>query len=414
MSDKLWETVKACRICGNGSLDVVLDLGAQPPANSLRQSLSEDLPAVPLVLCRCDACGTLQLTETVAPEYLFRHYNWVTGTSATTHGYSYYFCDAVLSRCLKPPRFAVEVASNDGTFLKRFADSGIKVLGVDPARNIAEIAEQSGVPTVADFFGVAVAKRIIAEHGHADAVFARNVIPHVADPRDVVGGMAHCLSADGTGAIEFHRADVILNELHYDSIYHEHLFYHSLQSMQLLLHQCELSPFDVSFSPISGGSCVVYFSKTGRKPTAEYLKMQEFEQKLGIGEVAPWQEFARRCERHRSALKLLVESAKRCGKRLIGYGASARSSTLLNYCGIDHRHLDVIADRSQLKHGRYTPGTNILITSPAEAFTRRPDGVLMLAWNFHDEILLQIRSEQGWQGEVIQPLPGEPQAKRLA
>ena len=198
------------------------------------------------------------------------------------------------------------------------------------------------------------------------------------------------------------------------SIYHEHLFYHSLHSMELLLGQCELSPFDVSFSPISGGSCVVYFSKIGRKPTAEYLKMQEFERQLGIGEAAPWQEFGRRCERHRSALKSLVETAKNGGKRLIGYGASARSSTLLNYCGIDHRYLDVIADRSELKHGRYTPGTGILITSPAKAFTRRPDGVLMLAWNFQDEILAQIRSEQGWQGEIIQPLPGEPQSKRLA
>ncbi|MBI3541393.1 MAG: methyltransferase, partial [Deltaproteobacteria bacterium] len=236
----------------------------------------------------------------------------------------------------------------------------------------------------------------------------RNVIPHVANANDAVSGMAHCLKEDGTGAIEFHRADIILEELHYDSIYHEHLFYHSLHSISLLLDRFGLKLFDVTESPISGGSLVAYFAKTLRTPTDELKKVLEHEATLGIGNSKPWQEFAKRCEGHRDTLCSLVEQKKTQGKRLIGYGASARSSTLLNYCGIDYRHLEMVADKNQLKHGRYTPGTDIPIVTPEKAFACHPDSVLLLAWNFREEILKQIKDDYGWHGEVIIPLPGNP------
>ena len=413
MSNRLSETITACRICGNGALEQILDLGEQPPANSLRRDLSEPLQTIPLVLCRCEACGTLQITETVEPTYLFRNYNWVTGTSATAHDYSCRFRDELLARCEKRPRFVVEVASNDGTFLKQFSGGTTKVLGIDPAENVAALAERNGVSTVPDFFGLESAKRTVADHGCADVIFARNVIPHVADARDVVGGLAHCLAPDGVGAIEFHRADVILDQLHYHSIYHEHLFYHSLHSISLLLGQHDLWPFDLGFSPISGGSFVVYFAKSGRDVSPTYTKMWDFEAQLGIAQAAPWREFARRCKRHRVELRRQVDGFKRAGKRLIGYGASARSSTLLNFCGIDRHCLDVIADRSPLKHGLYAPGTDILITAPQVALANEPDAVLLLAWNFRDEITSQIRSESKWRGDVILPLPGVPQVVKL-
>ena len=244
--------------------------------------------------------------------------------------------------------------------------------------------------------------------GEADAVFARNVIPHVADANDVVAGMALCLKPDGTGAIEFHRSDVILEELHYDSIYHEHLFYHSLQSMSSLLDRFGLFAFDVTESPISGGSLVVYFSKTGRKRTTVYEEMLSHETSIGVGREEPWIEFGDRCRHHRSALRELVISRCDQGKRIIGYGASARSSTLLNFCGINSSHLDVIADRAPLKHNTYTPGTDILIVPPEQAFNEKPDAVLLLGWNFQDEILSQMHDEYDWKGEVIVPLPNEP------
>lgn len=402
------EQLQSCRMCGSKEIEVILDLGAQPPANSLRQKKEEVLEVIPLVLCRCEGCGTVQLTETVSPDYLFSHYVWVTGTSKGAQDYSHMFCERLVSRSKQGRLFVAEVASNDGTFLKAFQERGDKVLGIDPARNIAAMALEAGIPTISEFFGLDIAHQIVAEHGNADIVFARNVIPHVANASDVVAGMAYCLKGDGTGAIEFHRADIILEELHYDSIYHEHLFYHSLHSIGILLGQFGLKLFDVTDSPISGGSLVAYFAKTLRPPTDTLKKMLEHEAVLGIGNSSPWWKFAIRCEQHRHALRALVEQTKVHGKRLIGYGASARSSTLLNYCGIDHRHLEVVADQNALKHGRYTPGTDIPIVTPEQAFACRPDSVLLLAWNFREEILAQIRDDYGWHGEVIVPLPGDP------
>lgn len=410
---QLSSTIDHCRICGTGAIETILDLGAQPPANSLRADRDEVLPVFPLVLARCEHCGTVQLTETVSPALLFRHYVWVTGTSDGAREYSRVFCERLASRSRPGRLFVLEVASNDGTFLRRFTERGDRVLGVDPAENIAVMAEQSGIPTVADFFGLSVAKDIVAREGLADAVFARNVIPHVADANDVVAGLAHCLREDGTGAIEFHRADVILDELHYDSIYHEHLFYHSLHSMTFLLARFGLVPFDMATSPISGGSLVVYFSKTWREPSDMLESMREYERRLGVASVAPWKAFAGRCQHHRDQLRALVEAAVARGQRLIGYGASARSSTLLNYCGIGARQLGAIADRSPLKHGLYAPGTGIEIVPPDRAFADNPDGVLLLAWNFRDEIMNQIRAERSWHGDVILPLPGDPTVVRI-
>ena len=413
MKDLFSEKLQCCRMCGRKEIEVILDLGAQPPANSLRKKKEESLQVVPLVLCRCNSCGTVQLNETVSPDYLFSHYVWVTGTSKGAQDYSRVFFERLASRSKQGRLFVAEVASNDGTFLKPFRERGDKVLGIDPARNIAAIASVAGVPTIPEFFGSKVAQQIVAEYGNADIVFARNVISHVANANDVVAGIAHCLTPDGTGAIEFHRADVILEELHYDSVYHEHLFYHSLHSVGMLLDKCGLKLFDVTDSPISGGSLVAYFAKTLRTPTDALKKMLEREAVLGIGHSSPWREFAVRCERHRRALRALVEQTKAEGKRLIGYGASARSSTLLNYCGIDHRQLEAVADQNALKHGRYTPGTDIPIVAPKQAFARSPDSILLLAWNFREEILAQIEGDYGWHGEVIVPLPGDPVVIRV-
>jgi hypothetical protein len=295
-------TIDRCRVCESTAIAPVFDLGRQPLANSLRRDKSAVLETFPLAICRCDECGTIQLTETVSPEILFKHYVWVTGTSDGARAYSHTFAERLSARCRPGQLFVVEVASNDGTFLKPFADRGDRVLGVDPAQNIAAMAEKAGIPTVAEFFGLDVARRFVAREGTADAVFARNVIPHVANANDVVAGMAHCLSQDGTGAIEFHRADVILEELHYDSIYHEHLCYHSLHSLGFLLERFGLLPFDVATSPISGGSLVVYFSKSRRAHSAEYAAMRARERDLGIEQAEPWRDFAERCAHHRRTL----------------------------------------------------------------------------------------------------------------
>lgn len=400
--------IKACRMCGSSELVPILDLTPQPPANSLRRDLTEELPDVPLEIVRCSECTTVQLTETVSPEYLFRDYVWVTGTSQTAQEYSQIFLQSILQRSVSKELFVVEIASNDGTFLKRFRAAGHKVLGVDPARNLASLAEAHGVPTCAEFFSDVLAVQVATEFGRADVIIARNVIPHVPDPNDVISGIARLLADDGVGAIEFHWIDKILSELHYDSIYHEHFFYHSLHSIQALLTRHGLALFDVTESPISGGSLVAYFSRKPRATTAALCARLDYETQQGLASLAVWQEFGRRSIEHKEQLQRLVDAEVAAGHRVIGYGASARSSTLLNFCGVNHSQLDCIADQSPHKHYRYTPGTDILILSPEQAFARKPDTVLLLGWNFRNEILDRMRA-LGFQGRVIIPLPGSPE-----
>lgn len=308
--------------------------------------------------------------------------------------------------------FAVEIASNDGTFLERFRENGHRVLGVDPAQNLARTAEAVGIPTLAQFFGLEIAHQVVRQHGQADAVMARNVMPHVPDPNDVVAGIAHLLKHHGVGAIEFHWIERILCELHYDSVYHEHFFYHSLHSINQLLKRHHLVLFDVSESPISGGSLVAYFSKIPRPATAALQAKLALEDERGLTTLAIWQEFAKRSREHSVQLKCMVEAEIRAGRKIIGYGASARSSTLLNFCGIDWRYLSCIADESPLKHERYTPGTDVLIVSPERALAKNPDTILLLAWNFRDEILGRL-ADLGFNGNVIVPLPDPPQLLKV-
>jgi SAM-dependent methyltransferase len=400
--------ISKCRLCDATDLHVILELGDQPPANSLRKKISETLENVPLTICRCPNCTTIQLTETIDPEYMFSDYIWVTGTSKGAREYSKIFADRITSKLSKSDDlFIVEVASNDGTFLQRFKEAGHSVLGVDPAKNLAELAQKNGIPTLADFFGLNVAKKVTAESGRADIVIARNVIPHVPDPNDVVGGMAECLKENGVGAIEFHWIGKILSELHYDSIYHEHFFYHSLHSINELLLRHGLNLFDVAESPISGGSLVAFFSKEKRFVTNDLKDQLESERKEGISSLKAWQDFAKMSFEHRVKLKSMIDSENLSGKKVIGYGASARSSTMLNFCGIDHNHLACVADQNTLKHNRYTPGTDVLIVSPEEALKENPDTVVILAWNFKDEIIEDLK-EKGFKGSVIIPLPNTP------
>jgi SAM-dependent methyltransferase len=352
------------------------------------------------------------LTETISPKYLFSNYLWVTGTSKTAKIYSQEFFKNIIQRCNQEQLFIVEVASNDGTFLKPFLEQGHRVLGVDPAQNLATIAETAGIDTLTDFFGLEIARSVTRMNGYADVVIARNVLPHVPDPNDVVAGMAHCLKENGVGAIEFHWIDKILSELHYDSIYHEHYFYHSLQSIEKLLVRHSLILFDVTASPISGGSLVAYFSKSKRPESPELSEKLAWEKRQGLATLQSWHKFATFSQEHRIKLNEMVKSEIKAGKKIIGYGASARSSTLLNFCGIDHNQLVCIADQNPLKHNLYTPGTNILIVSPEKALAENPDSIILLAWNFKDEIL-KFLAEIGFHGNVILPLPSSPQLLRV-
>ena len=413
MNNSIFHIISNCRICKKDKLTNILDLGKQPPANSLRNNLEEPLHFIPLSIIQCDNCKTVQLKETVNPKYLFSKYVWVTGTSSTAQSYSSFFCDEVLTHLPNTNLFIVEVASNDGTFLNRFKDKGHKVLGIDPAKNIVQIAIKKGIPTLVEFFDSKVAESIVLQHGKADCIFARNVIPHADNIHGVISGMAQCIKDEGIAIIEFHYGGSVMSELQYDSIYHEHLFYFSLQSLQYLLKKHGLWAFDYNVSPISGGSIALYCSKNKRPETFKLKKKLEVDKKSGLNLKGKWLEFSEKCFDHKNKLIEIIHRHSSNGTKMIGYGASARSSTLLNFCGIDHRHLICTADGNPLKHGKYTAGTDILITSPDAAFSKNPDCVLLLGWNFKEEILKVIRDQYHFKGKVILPLPKDPQTIQL-
>lgn len=405
-TNQIYQEIESCRLCCSEELDSVLDLGYQPPANSLRKNLNEPEPHAPLELVHCRNCDAVQLTATVDPDYLFTQYVWVTATSSTARGYSLTYCNEVLSRSVEQHPFVVEIASNDGTFLKQFKEKGCEILGVDPAKNIANIASKAGIPTLPEFFDASIALKILDENRRPNIVMARNVIPHVKEIHSIAEGISTLLDDKGIAVIEFHYAKKIVDELHYDSIYHEHLFYFSIKSISALFKQYGLAPFDLFTSPISGGSLVIFLSKKNIESSDALKNYVKAEESFGLNHYQTWRKFGMRSIQHAQILKEIVENyAKK--SRLIAYGASARSSTLLNFAGISNKEIECVIDRSPLKHGLFTPGTNIPIISYEEGLSKC-DGktILLLAWNFEEEIIQDLRAA-GFKGDIIVPLPNE-------
>jgi len=410
----IFETINSCRACNSSDISEVMNLGSQPPANSLYQINQIRPQSVPLRLMYCEECSTVQLGEDVDPEYLFENYLWITGTSDTANQYSHSFVEKALSYSNKDNSelFVVEVASNDGTFLEQFQSAGCRVLGIDPATNIAKIASDKGIPTEANFFSIELAKTLLNSHGFADFIYARNVIPHVKEVHSVLSGIETFLTKDGIGIIEFHNAGLLLDELHYDYIYHEHLFYYTLTSINSLLKRHGLYLFDVSLSPISGGSWVVYFSKEQRKKSTKLIKAQTSEIEIKYNKKNSWVNFSKDAKKHADDLSALVKKEVKTHGKIVAYGASARSSTLLNYCGINSDQISVVIDKNPLKHGLYTAGSNIPVVSYEEglSYIKESDMILLLAWNFKDEIIKDLKLS-GYKGNFIIPLPGKPQVK---
>lgn len=404
--------ISSCRVCQSTGITDFLDLGNQPYANSLLKSPDQKEKFYPLSLSFCSNCSLVQLNHTANPKELFSNYLWVTATSKTANKYAKAFATEVIKRVQNLKQgYVLEVASNDGTFLVPFIKKNIKVLGIDPAQNIADLAVKNGIPTQAKFFGVKAAEETVKDLGPAKVVIARNVLPHVAKLHDFVLGMYTALADDGLLVIEFHYAQKIYQELHYDSIYHEHLCYFTLRSFEILLNQFNFYISDIGESPISGGSLVVYATKGKTKESKAVSSYRKAEKKIKVNELESWQDFAKKVINHRKALLKILNKYR--GKRIIGYGASARSSTLLNYCQIDSKILPVIADQNPLKKGLYTAGTHILIESPETAFRKKPDIVVILAWNFAKEIIKILKEKFKFHGVCIIPLPNNPGSVKL-
>lgn len=400
----------ACRSCGERSLEPVLDLGLQPLANSLPASPADfaEEPRFPLELAVCGGCGLVQLLDVIDAETLFGHYLYVSGTSDTmAEHHARYARDVARERELGPESLVVEVASNDGSLLLRFAEQGARVLGVEPARNVAELARGRGVETLCEFFGAEAGRRIAGERGPAACVVANNVLAHVEDPADLLAGMAALAAPAGAVVVEVPWVSEMVDRLEYDTIYHEHHCYFSAAALCGLYERAGLSIERIDRVPVHGGSLRVHARPRGvlAEHAAAVLTLREEERARGLASPQRYLRFARDVRESARRLKQLLASLKSRGSRLAAYGAPAKGSTLLNYCGIGPELLEFTVDKSPLKVGRYTPGTHLPILDAGALLERRPDHALILAWNFADEIARQQAAYRAAGGRFLVPLP---------
>lgn len=396
-----------CRACGEDRLRRFLSLGPQPLANAFPRDTTEFAAEqfFPLDVYFCENCSLVQLADVIDPTVLFSDYIYVTGTSATIAEHNVRYAKAVADRlALRPNDLVVEVASNDGSLLGCFKSYGVRVLGIEPARNIAAMAIERGVPTDNRFFNHAVATELRTKHGAARAVIGNNVLAHVDDSRDFLRGFAALLADDGLGVVEIPYALEMLERLEYDTIYHEHLCYFTVTSLARLAEAAGLSIAHVDRVPVHGGSLRVYLKKGGDHDEQPRAMMQGEEQR-GLADFATWHGWASLVARNRHELRLLLEDLRASRKSVAGYGAPAKGNTLLNYCGIDETLLPYTVDKNPLKVGRLTPGMHIPVRPVDTLLRERPDYVLILAWNFADEIMAQQRAYREQGGRFIVPVP---------
>lgn len=361
----------------------------------------------PLDLYLCETCGLVQLLDVIDPETLFRNYVYVTGTSTTMAAHNKAYAATVTERLgLGKDDLVVEVASNDGSLLRYFDSHGVRTLGIEPARNIARIAREAGIATVEEFFTSTFARELRDAYGSARAIIANNVLAHVDDTRDFLFGARTLLAPDGLLVVEVPWLGKLVANLEYDTVYHEHLCYFSLTALSQIYSAAGLSVVDVEHVSVHGGSLRVYASPAPRESgTASVANLLAEEAAAGLRNPSRLERFARDVSRQRSELRALLESLKGDGKTIAGYGAPAKGNTLLQYCNITSTMLPYTVDRNSLKVGCFTPGTHIPVLPVDTLAVRRPDYLLILAWNFADEIMGQQAEYRAAGGRFIVPLP---------
>jgi SAM-dependent methyltransferase len=399
-----------CRLCGSGLRHTVVDLGMSPPCEKILfpHEIDDVEEYFPLHVKICDECLLVQLKEYVGPEAIFSEYCYFSSFSTSWVEHARRYCEMIARRLdLGNESLVVELASNDGYLLQHFLKMGIPVLGVEPAANVAEAARAIGVPTRVEFFGVATAQQMLGEGLGADLIVANNVIAHVPDLNDFVGGMKVLLKPQGVVTVEIPHVQRLLEGNQFDTIYHEHYSYFSLLTFHRVAERHGLVVFDVDEIPTHGGSLRVYFAHagSGRAPSENVARVLAGERARGLDEVATYLAFDARARQTKRDLLSFLIAAKNEGKRICGYGAPGKGNTLLNYCGIGRDFLDFTVDRNPYKHGRHTPGMHIPIR-PVEAIDEaRPDYILILPWNLRDEIVAQMAHVADWGARFIIPIP---------
>jgi len=399
-----------CRICGHSLLIRILSLGNTPLANAFLtadQRTQKEL-TYPLDIDWCPRCSLVQLLEVVPADELFTQYIYFSSTSDTVRHHAQTLAESMSRRfALTAASQVVEVASNDGCVLKAFQQRNIKVLGIEPARNIAEKAIHEGIDTWVDFFTPAIAKRLNDQKRSADLLISRHVLGHVDDLPGFAHAAALSLKDNGVWVIEVPYLVDLLEKTEFDTIYHEHLSYFSVHALNHLMQASGLSIFDIERIPLHGGAILVYVQlRNGKHSITERVgELLQKEKSLGLLELKPYEAFAQRVAAVRRELPDLLNKLTLQGLKLAGYGAPAKGNTLLNTCGITDKQVAFLADRSPYKQGLYAPGSHIPVVAPEEIASRKPDVLLLLAWNFADEVYRQQESFWKAGGRFVVPIP---------
>jgi hypothetical protein len=402
--------VESCRICGSAGLYFFLRLGPTPLANRFlsKKQLGEPEPAYPLDVCLCKRCGLVQLGFVVPPEILFRDYVYFSSTSSTIREHFAALAAEVLANFASKGDLVLEIASNDGVLLRNMIGSGVRTLGVEPATNIAAVANKAGVETLNDFFNSKTAQKIKSERGAAKVIIANNVFAHIPDLRDCVAGMESLLAADGTVIIEFPYLCDLYEKLEFDTVYHEHLSYFSLKPLMHLFSQFGMEIYDARKFPVHGGTMRIYVQKAGGGHKADTGVIASFlkrEESMGLYSPEAYDSFAVKVGELRTGLVALLKRLKKGGSRIAIYSAPAKGNTLLNYCGIGTALADYAVDKSPAKQGLFTPGMHIPVFSLDKLHAEPPDYLLILAWNFQDEIMEQEKAFAENGGHFVIPIP---------
>jgi hypothetical protein len=400
-----------CRFCGTPLRHTVVDLGVTPLCESflIADQLNQMEPFYPLHVYVCEQCFLVQLEEYVSPEHIFTEYAYFSSYADTWLEHCKRYADMMVERFhLTHQSQVVEVGSNDGYALQYFIEKNIPSLGIEPAINVADVAIQKGVPTRTEFFGTESAQRLVREGMQADLLYGNNVMAQVPDLNDFVAGLKILLKPDGVMTIEFPHLMQLVAGNQFDTIYHEHFSYFSFITVEKIFSAHGLNLFDVEELPTHGGSLRIYAchnNDTSKPVSARALVLKQREQQAGLTELTYYAAFDEQVkETKRKLLEFLIE-AKRAGKSVAGYGAPGKGNTLLNYCGIRTDFLDYTVDRNPYKQGKYLPGTHIPIYHPDKIAETRPDYVLILPWNFKDEIIHQLAFIRTWGGQFVVPIP---------